>query len=240
MGLDIYFNKRPRHIPDTAKKAKDLRDRIKAIENDERFDPILELLKKQEITREEYYNRAQDILIENAGKMQALLDTEVVPFLKEHFEGFQQWEEDSMHVLVELTQKFLESDLTDPTDSYEPIFLAKKDLTEVYEKLLPETEVAYFRGCNLIMQYFGYEENCSDMPITKEQIQGLIDRAKTVFARQFEDDFEEFAKRTLPNCWDQYGYGDDYIQNLSVIIKRLKTVVEEFDPECDYFLHCWW
>jgi hypothetical protein len=56
----------------------------------------------------------------------------------------------------------------------------------VYNTLMEREEVAYFRKVNLLLPFFGYNENCAYLTITKDQVEDLIGTCSNVLAKEVD------------------------------------------------------
>lgn len=59
-----------------------------------------------------------------------------------------------------------------------------EDCKSTCEALMEREEVAYFRKVNLLLPFFKYGENCSDLIITKDQVESLIQVCGDVLAKE--------------------------------------------------------
>ena len=128
-----------------------------------------------------------------------------------------------------------------------------------YEILMKREEVAYFRKVNLLLPFFGYEDNCSDLIITKDQVEDLIGTCSNVLdyfsnlhkSYLVEEDiydkqeWVDYCQETLPNqerfFFGCYEYDELYLNKVEQVKKQFEEVVESVDWEQqDLVMHCWW
>lgn len=106
-------------------------------------------------------------------------------------------------------------------------------------------EVAYFRKHNHLLPYFGYGENCTDLPVTRKMLQKFVSDARKVLRHWGKPDFEKFAEKVMPTCagffYGSTDYDDWYRDELEDEIEQLTKVIETTDFRKDRIvLHCWW
>ena len=128
----------------------------------------------------------------------------------------------------------------------------------VYNTLMGREEVAYFRKVNLLLPFFGYGDNCSDLIITKDQVEDLIGTCSNVLdyfsnlheSNLFKEDYDkqewiEYCQETLPNqdgfYFGDYEYGERYTSKVEHVKKIFEEVIESVDWERqDLVMYCWW
>lgn len=129
----------------------------------------------------------------------------------------------------------------------------------IYKTLMEREEVAYFRKVNLLLPFFGYDENCSDLTITKDQVEDLIGTCSNVLdyfsnlhksypvEEDIYDDEEwiDCCQETLPNqegfFFGRYEYDEWYIDKVQQVKKLFEEVIESVDwDRQDLVMHCWW
>lgn len=128
----------------------------------------------------------------------------------------------------------------------------------VYNSLMEREEVAYFRKVNLLLSFFGYNENCTDLIITKDQVEDLIGTCSNVldhFSKLYQyfhkediynrEEWIDYCQETLPNqegfffgCCE---YDESYINKVQHVKKCFEEVIENVDWERqDLIMYCWW
>ena len=133
-----------------------------------------------------------------------------------------------------------------------------EDCKSTYNVLMEREKVAYFRKVNLLLPFFGYSENCSDLIITKDQVEDLIGTCSNVldyFSNLYElnsfkeyydkQEWIEYCQETLPNqdgfFFGSYEYDECYIDKVQRVKKIFQEVIENVDWERqDLVMYCWW
>lgn len=128
----------------------------------------------------------------------------------------------------------------------------------VYNELMEREEVAYFRKVNLLLPFFKYNENCSDLILTKDQVEDLIGTCSNVLDQfsnlrelYLEEDvytkqeWIDYCQETLPNqdgfFFGCYEYDEWYIDKVQQVRKLFEEVIENVDWEHqDLVMYCWW
>ena len=123
-------------------------------------------------------------------------------------------------------------------------------LYDLWERISENTEVAYFRKVNLLVEYFQYEDDCSDMVVDLNQLQELVEKCEYLLEVAKEhpvgsDEFKEKASVTLPTqsgfFFGDTDYNEWYLSDLKDIVKRLSPVIADTDfDRYDIIFHCWW
>lgn len=112
-----------------------------------------------------------------------------------------------------------------------------------------KTEVAYFRKVNFLLPFFGYEENCSDIEISKEQVENLINTCEHILSSKKsgldEDTLTELVQNTLPTeggfFFGSTEYDEWYFKDVEYVLKQFTNVLNETDWENEtLYMHCWW
>ena len=67
---------------------------------------------------------------------------------------------------------------------YDKLEVVYNGYRSTYETLMEREKVAYFRKVNLLLPFFGYNENCSDLILTKDQVESLIQVCRDVLAKE--------------------------------------------------------
>jgi hypothetical protein len=128
----------------------------------------------------------------------------------------------------------------------------------VYNSLMEREEVAYFRKVNLLIPFFGYNENCTYLAIAKDQVEDLIGTCSNVldhFSKLHQyfhkediynrEEWVDYCQETLPNqegfffgCCE---YDEWYIDKVQSVKKTFEEVIENVDWERqDLMMYCWW
>jgi len=108
-----------------------------------------------------------------------------------------------------------------------------------------DEEVAYFRKHNHLLPYFGYEDNCSEITITKGQIEGFVADCNEVLEHWGKPDFEEVAEAKIPTeqgfFFGCYEYDEYYKQKLEKDLNEFRNLLSTFDWDNDELvMSCWW
>ena len=110
-------------------------------------------------------------------------------------------------------------------------------------------EVAYFRKVNFLLPFFKYEENCSDIEISKEQVEDLINACEHILSSTEsgldEDTLFELVRNTLPTeggfFFGSTEYDEWYFKDVEYVLKQFTNVLNETDWENEtLYMHCWW
>ena len=128
-----------------------------------------------------------------------------------------------------------------------------------YNVLMERKEVAYFRKVNLLIPFFEYGENCSDLTITKDQVEDLIGTCSNILdhfsnlhqSHLLKEDIYDkqewidYCQETLPNqegfFFGDYEYDEWYINKVEQVKKLFEEVIESVDWEQqDLIMYCWW
>lgn len=104
-------------------------------------------------------------------------------------------------------------------------------------------EVAYWRKCNQIHKWFVENiqegiDNCKEYLLTKEQLIELSDTCKRVLADH------SLAEELLP---PQAGFffgsteiGERYFEDLEGTVEMLEPIIQDEDPNNEYYYMAWW
>lgn len=113
------------------------------------------------------------------------------------------------------------------------------ELEDEKEKINPWDEVAYFRKVNLLIPFFGYEENCSNIEIDKYQVEDLIEACNEVLANH---DKASFLLPTQEGFFfGSTDYDDWYFDDVQNVKEKFEEILADFDRDEDILLmHCWW
>ena len=106
-------------------------------------------------------------------------------------------------------------------------------------------EVAYFRKHNHLLPYFGYDDNCSNLTITKVQVEDFVSDCNEVLEHWGKPDFEDVAKAKIPiehgfffGCCE---YDEYYKQKLEEDLREFTNLLTTFDWDTDELvMYCWW
>lgn len=106
-------------------------------------------------------------------------------------------------------------------------------------------EAAYFRKHNHLIPYFGYGENCSNLTISRNQLEQFIEDAKEVLSHEGKDDFQQVAAELIPTesgfFFGSVEYDEWYCNDLRDNIEAFQSILDYFDFDNDIlYMHCWW
>lgn len=237
MGLDIYFHKRLNR--QNAPKAEE----IETLRQDLYKADMMDITKADE--NEALLNKALAVLDESGETVEPEIREAIAGFRSavENYAGHPDLKDKDYGLMTEA-----ELDICRAVVRSEQS--ARDLLYNLFVRITEDKEVAYFRKVNLLVEYFEYEDDCSDMVVTKEQLQELVEKCKYLieFAKEHpagSDEFEEKASVTLPTqsgfFFGSTSYDEWYLKDLESIVKRLTPVVEETDfDRYDIIFHCWW
>lgn len=116
-------------------------------------------------------------------------------------------------------------------------------LDKQFEELDPRKQIAYFRKVNFLVAFFNYEEDCSYLEISKEQVEDLIERCKTILRARKNK--EERAKELLPTesgfFFGSTEYDDWYYEDVKDVRKKFTEILETTDWDEEIVeMYCWW
>lgn len=116
-------------------------------------------------------------------------------------------------------------------------------------------EVLYFRKVNFLLPFFNYEDNCSVISITKEQVEELVKRCNYVL--DIYNDLTNNDKEL--DCFELYNkvrdilptqagfffgttdYNEWYIKAIEYVKDEFEKLLNDFDFENEeLFMTCWW
>lgn len=237
MGLDIYFHKRLNR--QNAPKAEE----IETLRQDLYKADMMDITKADE--NEALLTKALAVLDENGETVTEDQRSTIAGFRSavENYAGHPDLKDKDYGLMTE-------EELDICRAVVNPEGIVRDLLWSLWSRITEDKEVAYFRKVNLLVEYFKYVDDCSDMVVTKEQLQELIRKAKHLikFSVDHPVDTEEFkdeASVTLPTqsgfFFGSTSYDEWYLKDLESIVKGLTPVVEETDfSRYDIVLHCWW
>ena len=142
-------------------------------------------------------------------------------------------------------------------EEHDKLETAYKICKSTYNELMEREEVAYFRKVNLLIPFFKYGENCSDLIITKDQVEDLIGTCSNVLdhfsnLKQLykedaytKEEWIDYCQETLPNqdgfFFGSYEYDEWYLNKVEHVKKQFEEVIENVDWERqDLTMYCWW
>ena len=237
MGLDIYFHKRLNR--QNAPKAEE----IETLRQDLYKADMMDITKADE--NEALLTKALAILDENGETVEPGLRVTITGFRSalDTYAGHPELKGKDYGLMTE-------GELNICRAVVNPEFTLRDLLYDLLVRITEDKEVAYFRKVNLLVEYFQYEDDCSDMVVTKEQLEELLQKAKHLikFSVDFQagtQEFEDEAAATLPTqsgfFFGNTAYDEWYLKDLESIVKTLTPVVEETDfDRYDIIFHCWW
>ena len=135
--------------------------------------------------------------------------------------------------------------LTDKPYSYTDEQGEEKESRYTEVERTDQEEVAYFRKHNHLVEFFGYEDNCSNIVISKSQIEDCISACKTVLEHYGKNDFEDIAEEMMPTSsgffFGSTEYDEYYKDKLEDDVKQFEKILKETDWNTDQIeMHCWW
>lgn len=237
MGLDIYFHKRLNR--QNAPKAEE----IETLRQDLYKADMMDITKADE--NEALLTKALAILDENGETVE--------PGLRDTITGFRS-ALDTYAGHPELKDKDYGLMTEQELNICRAVLLAERNardlLYDLWVRITEDKEVAYFRKVNLLVEYFEYEDDCSDMVVDQHQLQELVEKCEYLleFAKEHpagSDEFKEKASVTLPTqsgfFFGNTDYDEWYLRDLKEIVERLSPVIADTDfDRYDIIFHCWW
>lgn len=176
MGLDIYFQKQ-RHngMVNAIADLNELRSRYGNVENtltEEQLEPINEM-----------YDKGNRDAAKKA--LRAICKPKLVEIQDEVKRVLEAYDNDELkkNVVVKIPR--------DVFDAYKSFNMGKFEMKEV----------AYFRKVNFLLPFFNYEENCSDLEISKCQVEDLVARCNLILELNKKFDADKAIKE-LDNIGD--------------------------------------
>lgn len=129
-------------------------------------------------------------------------------------------------------------------DFYEVKDYSHKDengnIVEIYDLHACGTkEELYFRKVNFLLPHFGYEENCSNLEISKCQVEDLVENCNKVLADH------SLADELLPSkagfFFGSTDYDEWYFNDVESVRDSFEKLLNEFDFDNNTLeMHCWW
>ena len=123
--------------------------------------------------------------------------------------------------------------------------LAKLDkrYDDAYKSLY--SEAAYFRKVNFLLPYFGYEENLSEIVISRCEVEELVDDCKRVLAAKDTDEAESVADELLPTeegfFFGNTDYDNWYFNDVREVADKFAEILDTFDfDKNELVMSCWW
>lgn len=100
---------------------------------------------------------------------------------------------------------------------------------------------AYFRKYNFLLPFFGYEDNCSDMPILKSQIRQLAEACRAVLKERNPQYSNDWLPTVEGFFFGSTDYNDNYYEKVEAVKKWAEELsVREWDKDMVLILHRWW
>ncbi len=237
MGLDIYFHKRLNH--QNAPKAEE----ISTLRQDLYKADMMDITKADE--NEALLTKALTILDENGETVE--------PELRETITGFRsdlKTYADTPGIVGKDYGLMTEAELDICRAVVRSEQVARDLLYDLWARITEDKEVAYFRKVNLLVEYFEYEDDCSDMVVDQHQLQELVEKCEYLIEVAKEhpagsDEFKERASVTLPTqsgfFFGNTDYDEWYLSDLKEIVESLSPVIADTDfDRYDIIFHCWW
>lgn len=121
-------------------------------------------------------------------------------------------------------------------------------LEVLFEQNIEQDEIAYFRKAYFILSYFGYTVNCSDMILTKQDVQNLIGSLRAVLAlnkqeysiSEYENKVYAILRCDNDNFWYNYTPNDVPLDMYETAIDHLEYALEDVKDGEPVILHAWW
>lgn len=119
------------------------------------------------------------------------------------------------------------------------LYAEKKKCSLDVRSLTEFTEVAYFRKVNFLVGHFGYEENLSDVLISREEVESLVEKCKLVIENH------ELARDLLPTTegffFGGLEYDELYFEDVEEVLHEFERILSEtnFDTH-EIVMSCWW
>lgn len=121
---------------------------------------------------------------------------------------------------------------------------ATKDVSANDLDLSNGEEVAYFRKVNSLYGYFQNQLDDEYMAfVNYNVVDDIIDKAKSIIqkAKETPNDWQEFAKDTLPTCsgffFGSTEYDEWYLEGVQLIIDQLSSVLNDWDDDAIYYIY---
>lgn len=127
------------------------------------------------------------------------------------------------------------------------MFKVKKTTKEVSTNGLDLSngeKVAYFRKVNCL---YGYFQNQLDDEYTAfvshNVVDDIVEKAESIIhkAKETPNDWQEFAKDTLPTCsgffFGSTEYDEWYLEGVQLIIDQLSSVLNDWDDDAIYYIY---
>lgn len=111
-------------------------------------------------------------------------------------------------------------------------------LREELARINPWEEIAYFRKVNFLVNFFNYVDNCSEIEISKEQIEELVNTCEQVL----EDN--SLAETLLPTIegffFGRTEYDEHYFEKVEDTLHTFREILENLDEDEIVLMYCWW
>lgn len=116
-----------------------------------------------------------------------------------------------------------------------------------------QNKVAYFRKVNFLLPAFNYQENCSDIEVTKCEVEDLIASCNNVLAlydrhkagELNETELADMVAEDLPTeggfFFGSTEYNEWYFKDVEYVRNEFTRILETLDWENEtLIMHCWW
>lgn len=130
-------------------------------------------------------------------------------------------------------------DLGNNDATLDKLYAEKKKCSLDVRNLTEFSEVAYFRKVNFLVRHFGYEENLSEVLISREDIESLVEKCKLVLENH------ELARDLLPTIegffFGSLEYDELYFEDVEEVLHEFERILSEtnFDTH-EIRMWCWW
>ena len=133
-------------------------------------------------------------------------------------------------------------------DKFQQLKTSISQLETALEQNIEQDEIAYFRKAYFILSYFEYTENCSDMILTKQDVQNLINSLRAVLAlnkqeysiSEYENKVYAILRCDNNNFWYDYTPNNIPLDMYETAIDHLEYALEEIKDNEPIILHAWW
>lgn len=130
--------------------------------------------------------------------------------------------------------KQLDQELVQHTPDRDKIYSLKEELDQID----PWEEIAYFRKVNFLVGFFNYVDNCSEVEISKEQIENLVNTCEQVL----EDN--SLAETLLPTTegffFGRTEYDEYYFEKVEDTLHIFREILENLGEDEIVLMYCWW
>lgn len=125
---------------------------------------------------------------------------------------------------------------------------------DIYFKKVKIESTTYFRKVNFLLNHFGYTENCTNISVTKEQIEDLLNKCSNILIKLDNTNFENgeqvaelvaLCKDTLPTqdgfFFGSTDYNGFYFDDIKEVHKAMIELLENTDFDThEILMDCSW